>query len=411
MNERPWPKVSLGDLTCESRERLGVSESSPVYGVNRTSGLTPEAKYSASNLERYKRISEGMFAYNPMRLNIGSIGFCTSRHIPGVVSPDYVVFSCEESKLLSCFLSYATRGPEWMSWAGGGGVGSVRLRIYYQELCTWELTVPPLRDQRRVVQMLGALDDKIEVNRRMNVSLEDIARAIFKSWFVDFDPVRAKMEGRHPYGMDDRTSALFPESLAHSELGPIPEGWKVRSIGDAVIVAGGSTPSTKEPVYWDGPHFFATPKDLAGLESRVLLRTERTISNAGLHRISSGLLPRGTVLLSSRAPIGYVAISEIPVAVNQGFIAMVCNKDLPPFYVMQWATSNVEIFKQNAGGTTFAEINKRSFRPIPVLVPPKPLLDAYEAASKPLYERITASLRESDTLVRFREVLLPIAEA
>jgi Restriction endonuclease S subunits len=319
-----------------------------------------------------------------------------------------VLLRTDGTKVLPRFLRDRKRGPQWWEQVGKFiNVGAVFDSLKCADIPELRLPIPPLDEQRAVAHILESLDEKVELNRRMNETLEGIARAIFKSWFVDFNPVRAKMEGGHPYGMDAKTVTLFPESLADSELGPIPEGWKVRSIGDAVVVAGGSTPSTKEPVYWDGPHFFATPKDLAGLESRVLLRTERTISDAGLQRISSGLLPRGTVLLSSRAPIGYVAISEVPVAVNQGFIAMQCNKDLPPFYVMQWAASSVEVFKQNAGGTTFAEINKRSFRPIPVLVPPKPLLDAYEAASKPLYERITASLRESDTLVRLRDVLLP----
>lgn len=266
---------------------------------------------------------------------------------------------------------------------------------------------PPLPQQREIAALLTALDDKIELNRLMSARLEDVARTIFRSWFVDFDPVRAKMQGRPDRVEVAEYAEAFPDVLSSSALGPIPEGWAVKAIGDVVDVVGGSTPSTKEPMYWNGPHFFVTPRDLARMDSKVLLRTERTITDAGLDRISSGLLPPGTVLLSSRAPIGYVAWAHVPVAVNQGFIALKCNGDLPDSFVMQWATSNVDVFKQNAGGTTFAEISKRAFRPIPVIVPPRQILEFYDDIARPIYERIAASLRESMTLESLRDALLP----
>ena len=182
--------------------------------------------------------------------------------------------------------------------------------------------VPPLAEQRAIAHILGTLDDKIELNRRMNETLEAMARALFKSWFVDFDPVRAKAEGRDP-GLPKPLADLFPDSFEDSELGEIPKGWEIKSIGDLADVVGGTTPSTKEPAFWEGgTHAWATPKDLSGLSVPVLLDTERRITDAGLSQIGSGLLPKGTVLLSSRAPIGYLAVAEIPVAINQGFIAM-----------------------------------------------------------------------------------------
>ncbi len=238
------------------------------------------------------------------------------------------------------------------------------------DLSQLEVRIPSPPKQRAIAHVLGTLDDKIELNRRMNETLEGIARAIFKSWFVDFDPVRAMAEGRDP-GLPMPLADLFPDHVVPSALGPTPAGWAVRPIGEVVQVVGGSTPSTKEPAYWGGPHFFATPKDLSGLASPILLRTERTITEEGASQISSGLLPPGTVLLSSRAPIGYVAIAGVPICVNQGFIAMICDKELPTHYVAQWVELNVDTFKQNAGGTTFAEISKRIFRPLLVLVSPK----------------------------------------
>jgi type I restriction enzyme, S subunit len=127
------------------------------------------------------------------------------------------------------------------------------------DLVRLEVPVPPVGEQRAIAQILGALDDKIELNRRMNETLEAMARAIFKSWFVDFDPVRAKAEGRRPFGMDAATTALFPNSFQDSPLDKIPKGWRVGAIGDFVTAVGGSTPSTKEPKFWNGSIHFATP--------------------------------------------------------------------------------------------------------------------------------------------------------
>ena len=179
----------------------------------------------------------------------------------------------------------------------------------------FRLRLPGIDAQRAIGRILGSLNDKIELNRRMNETVEAMARTLFRSWFVVFDPVRAKAERRKPQGMDPETAKVFPDKFEESPLGKIPMGWKVKPIGELVDVVGGSTPSTEEPAFWNGEINFATPKDMASLTSPLLLDTERTITQAGLARISSGLLSVGTVLMSSRAPIGYLAINELPIAI------------------------------------------------------------------------------------------------
>lgn len=271
-----------------------------------------------------------------------------------------------------------------------------------------DILLPPLHEQHAIANILGALDDKIESNRKMNNSLEAIARAIFRSWFMDFDPVRAKAEGRQPVGIDHETAVLFPDSFEDSELGQIPKEWKVKSIGEAVRCVGGSTPSTKISEYWeDGTNPFVTPKDMSTLTSPVIMDTTRHITESGVNTISSGQLPIGTVLLSSRAPIGYLAIAEAPVSVNQGIIAMICDKELPNYYVLYWTEANMETIKSNAGGTTFAEISKRNFRPIKLVIPPSQLLKKYNKQCELLFRRIVANLQESKNLASIRDVLLP----
>lgn len=304
--------------------------------------------------------------------------------------------------------------------------GSTFQEISGSVLKSLEFLMAAFAEQRAIAHILGSLDDKIELNRRINKALEATARAIFKSWFVDFDPVvwKAVQAGnpvperfaetavRYRYGaacpVPDPIAALFPDSFQNSELGEIPEGWAVEAISEAVKCVGGSTPSTKNPAFWDGgKNPFVTPKDMSSLTSPVILDTSRHITDAGVDKISSGSLPIGTVILSSRAPLGYPAITEVPVSVNQGVIAMICNKDLPNYYVLYWTETNMATIKSNAGGTTFAEISKRNFRPIQVVIPRKLVLDAFVQQVEPLHKQVVLNLQEASSLTTLRDTLLP----
>ena len=307
------------------------------------------------------------------------------------------------------FLLYAFLGTQFQETLRARTVhGSTVDRIPLIEMPDFPIRVPRnIAEQRAIAHILGTLDDKIELNRRMNATLEAMARALFKSWFVYFDPVRARMDGRDS-GLPKGLSDLFPDRLVESESGDVPEGWAVSAIGDEVVAAGGATPSTKEPAYWEnGTHCWATPKDLSTLSSPVLVETARKISGRGVKKISSGLLPAGTVLLSSRAPIGYLAIVEVPTAVNQGFIAMVCNRRLPNVYVLFWCQENLDHVKSISGGSTFSEISKKTFRTVPVIVPSDQLLAVYENIVRPLYDRVVTNTKESATLAATRDSLLP----
>ena len=302
------------------------------------------------------------------------------------------------------FAYYFLRGLNFDRYNSGSAQPSLNRNYIYPI----PIRVPPPSEQRAIAHILGSLDDKIELNRRTNETLEAMARVLFKSWFVDFDPVRAKAEGRRPSGMDEETAGLFPSEFVESELGEIPRGWSVRPIGDLADVVGGSTPSTKDPAYWEGgAHAWATPKDLSGLATPVMLRTERRITAAGLGQIGSGLLPRGTVLLSSRAPIGYLAITDLPSAINQGFVAMQPRTGVPNLFLLRWAEWAHEAIVSRANGSTFLEISKSNFRPIPVVAPPGEVLAAYERESRAVHDRVVSNERESIVLAGIRDSLLP----
>ena len=171
---------------------------------------------------------------------------------PEAVFASYLVRLKISDKANSRFISYFLKSPEfWAYMQGVLGDKSAQPNASAKTMTQVKLKLPPNEDQQAISHILGTLDDKIELNRRMNETLEAAAQAIFKSWFVDFDPVRAKAERGDP-GLPDDVAALFPDSFENSELGEIPTGWKLEPIGQAVTCVGGSTPSTENPAFWDG---------------------------------------------------------------------------------------------------------------------------------------------------------------
>jgi type I restriction enzyme S subunit len=344
------------------------------------------------------------------RGTLGQVGLVPSTlYDRYVVSQSQMKLTCDPEKADPLFVYYYFRSPAGqhalLMNASQTGVPAISRPV--TSLKAVRLALPGLREQRAISHILGTLDDKIELNRRMGETLEAMARALFKSWFVDFDPVRAKADGRD-LGLPKPLADLFPARLVQSELGEIPEGWAVKPIGDLAEVVGGSTPKTERAEYWDGgTHHWVTPKDLSGLPMPVLLDTGRKITDAGLAQISSGLLPIGTVLLSSRAPIGYLAITEVPVAVNQGFIAMKPRDSVSNLFLLRWADAAKNEIINQANGSTFLEISKASFRPIRTVAPPAPLMAAFDRASRPLFGRVVGHERESRILASLRDSLLP----
>lgn len=309
----------------------------------------------------------------------------------------------KNSEICQSYVHWLLRTPDYRNEILASYTGSTVKHTSPGKILNYKFLLPPLNEQRAIASILGALDDKIDLNRRMNATLEAMARAVFKDWFVDFGPTRAKAEGRAPYLAPDLWD-LFPERL---DAAGKPEGWETSTIGEEVEVLGGSTPSTSEPAFWDGDINWATPKDLSSLASPVLMSTARKITSNGLAKIGSGLLPVGTVLLSSRAPIGYLALAEIPVAVNQGFIAMICKNKISNLFAWLWCMANMIKILEKANGSTFLEISKRNFRPIPVTMASRSLHSEFDALVNSLYRKIATNELESRTLAQTRDLLLP----
>lgn len=318
---------------------------------------------------------------------------------------------------MSRFIDFWLRSPGGQRRLLETIVGSVSERINTRDAEKIAVPLPPQSELATIVETLESLDDKIELNRRMNQTLEAMAQTIFRDWFFDFGPARRKLAGEaNPVAIMGglildparaaEIAALFPALLADDGL---PEGWTDCPIGDQVEIAGGSTPSTADDSLWNpAEHRWATPKDLSNMSDLALFETGRRISSAGLAKITSGLLPAGTVLLSSRAPIGYLAIAQEPVAINQGFIALKPTTDHGSAYLYLWCKANMEAILANANGSTFQEISKKNFRPITSAAPDNPaILRAFGEIAQPLVDRIVSAAGENRTLAETRDYLLP----
>jgi len=370
-----WPTLSLREahvtlIDCDHRTPAAADKGYPYVAI-------PQLRNGRIDLSEARRISHEHFvdwtrkampAANDVvlsrRCNPGETAFVP----PGLefaLGQNLVLLRADGVKVYPPFLRWLVQGPEWWNQIGKFlNVGAVFDSLRCADVPNFELRIPPIPEQRAIAHILGTLDDKIELNLRMNEPLEAMARALFKSWFVDFDHVRAKAEGRDA-GLPQPLAILFPYQFEDSEVGEIPKGWEVKTIGDLADIVGGSTPSTKTASYWEGGrHNWATPKDLSGLAVPVLLDTERLVTDEGLLHVGSGLLPTGTVLLSSRAPIGYLAVAEVPVAINQGFIAMKAKPGVSNLFLLLWARVANEEILSRANGSTFLEISKANFRPI-----------------------------------------------
>jgi len=394
--------TELGRVTEEVKTRCGSAEADEiVYGVDRSMGLKPGPKYVSADLTRYKMIEEGMFAYNPMRLNIGSIGYCSHKHAAGLVSPDYVVFKCDGNNLSSDFLYWYIQSEDWKTWTESAGVGSVRTRIYYRELAKMPITLPPIDIQNKIAHTLGVLDSKIQVNHNINQTLESIAQTIFKSWLVDFDPVKAKMEGREPEGIDAETAGLFPDKLVESELGMIPYGWEIESLSGIAKFLNGLA-LQKYPANEEEPAYPVLK--IAELRGGFGDRTNRANKDVP----GEYIVQDGDIIFSWSGSLLVKQWSLGEAALNQ-HLFKVTSVAYPKWFYYQWILHHLPQFQSIAAGkaTTMGHIQRKHLDEAKVLVPPLELMRSVDTVLQPILAMQLENDLNSRTLGLLRETLLP----
>jgi len=289
------------------------------------------------------------------------------------------------------FLFYALQSDFGQGELRARASGTTVLGIKQSELRRARIPFFPLPVQRRIGSILSAYDDLIENSQRRIKILEEMARRLYREWFVHF---------RFPGHEGCR--------FVDSPLGEIPEGWEVKTVEDSFVISGGGTPSRKEEVFWEGGTIqWYSPSDLTGAGTMFMDDSRDHITELGLVQSSARMFPARSVMLTSRATIGAIAINTHPACTNQGFITCLPNDRVPLYFLFHWLVENVPTFQRMASGSTFREISRGVFKTIEFLHPPVALVSHFEAAAEPIAEEMLSLQRQIQNLRRTRDLLLP----
>lgn len=375
-----WQEVKLGDVAeVNPKESIPKNAEAPKvlmdFLVPHTKRI-PEHVNAAHKGGSKFRNGDTLLARITPCLENGKTSFVDflERDQVGFGSTEFIVLRERQNVTDKHYLYYLAKSDDFRDMAIKSMTGtSGRQRVVTDEILRYKFLLPELPEQKALAEVLSSLDDKIDLLHRQNETLEDMAEALFRKWFVN--------------EKDD--------------------SWKPGKLEDVFTVKGGTTPSTKEKSYWNGDINWTTPRDLSNHNAIFLLDTEKRITQQGLAKISSGLLPVGAVLLSSRAPVGYLAITDINLAVNQGYIAIVCDKVLSNYFVYLWCKQNIEIIKNASGGTVFQEIPKAVFRKIDITIPPEKTLSSFDRLIKPIFQKVKYNQYQIRKLEKLRDTLLP----
>ncbi len=304
------------------------------------------------------------------------------------------------------FLRYLLQTDEMQSQLAARATGTTVLGIKQSELRKVEISLPPIDLQRSSASLLASLDDRIALLRETNATLEAIAQALFKSWFVDFDPVRAKSQGLTPAGMDEATAALFPDGFEESALGPVPHGWQVLPFTEAVTVIGGGTPKTANSEYWGGEIPWFSVVDAPTGADTFVVATEKTITSVGLANCSAKLLPEGTTIISARGTVGKLALVGCEMAMNQSCYGL-RGKAGDAYFTYFSTHALVSTLKQRTHGSVFDTITRDTLGGVSVVYPTAPAIAAFESIASPVMSRIRENLLQGRSLAAIRDALLP----
>jgi len=304
------------------------------------------------------------------------------------------------------YLSYFFGLPIFKSYIRAIAVGATMPSLNTELLSNIPVILPSMSEQRTIGRVLASIDEKIRLNTALSNTLEDIAQTIFKSWFIDFDPVRAKMAGEKPAGMDAATATLFPDSMEESELGLIPKGWNVNVISDFGKVVTGKTPSTKVPEYWGEQIPFVTIPDMHG--QILVTTTARALTEEGADSQRSQNIPAGSTMVTCIATPGLVGYATKKCQTNQQINSVIPSVEHSSIWLFWHLRGLIPTLIRNSGiGTVFANLNKSDFSKTKSITPTRALRDAFGVTVEPLMELLANLNQESLCLREIRDGLLP----
>ncbi len=388
MGEREWKEVRLGDIAQYSNDKINTEKLTLDNYISTENMLPNKAgKTTATSLPSGKvlKFKYGQTLVSNIRPYFKKIWYAS---INGGYSPDVLAFELLED-IDSKFFYYQLSQDIFFDYVISGSKGTKMPRGDKKQIMMYTIKLPPFPEQIAIAATLSCLDDKIELNNHINKTLEEIAQAIFKSWFVDFEPFQ---DGE----------------FEDSELGRIPKGWRVGTISDLGEVIGGSTPPKACPEYYTNNGIaWITPKDLSKNKDKFISKGEIDITELGLKNSSTQLMPKGTVLFSSRAPIGYIAIAKNDITTNQGFKSVVPKNNIGTAYIYYFLKNSLEVIENRATGSTFKEVSGSIMKQIPALTPKDNVLLEFKNTCGKYFEYQAFLEEQNRNLANIRDTLLP----
>ena len=404
MSMEEWKEYKLRDfMQFNPKERISKGQVARKIAMDQ---LVPYCRDVSSNIyEEYKggskfKNGDTIMARITPCLENGKTSYISSLEPNEIAfgSTEYIVLRNIQGVSDSRFVYYLSICPQIREVAIKSMVGSSgRQRVQQDVLENYCMNLPSLPIQQKIANILSFLDDKIELNRLINDNLEQQAQALYKQWFVDFE---FPNEEGNPYKSSGG-------KMVDSEQGTIPDEWSIGRLEDVGDIIGGGTPSkavldyyTKDGIAW------ITPKDLSITQTKFTSKGEIDITELGYSNSSAKIMPRGSVLFSSRAPIGYISIAKNEVCTNQGFKSVVPHNGHTAFiyYFLLTNTSNIE---SQASGSTFKEASGALMKALNIVIPNDSILDAFEKIISPIFDAQENLEEENLKLATLRDSLLP----
>lgn len=388
----------LKDLTVDGKGSYGIGAPAVPYQEDkltylRITDINDDGSLNFSDLksvdaedaEKYI-LKENDIVFARTGNSTGRSYFYEKQHGTFVYAGFLIKFSLDPNKVNPRILKYYTHSKPYFDWVNSFDTGATRGNINAKTYGDMEIELPSRKVQDKIVSILSSLDRKIELNNKINDDLEEMAQAIFKNWFVDFEPFK---DGK----------------FVDSELGMIPEGWKVGTLGDFCKCLLGGTPSRSKEEYWNGDVNWINSGEIN--KFRILEASEK-ITELGLSKSATKLLPKKTTVLAiTGATLGQVSLLEIDTCANQSVIGVLENAEVPYEYIYPFIKDRIEMLIQHQTGGAQQHINKDNVESLIFLLPAKNVLENYISLVGPMYKRIESQCFENLYLSTLRDTLLP----
>lgn len=370
-------------VVLNPKEKLKKNTVAKKIGMDKLSPYTKQLQ--GYSLEKYKggskfRNGDTLFARITPCLENGKTAQVTilDEDEIGFGSTEFIVLRAMDNLSDSNYVYYLSLSKDFRNIAIKSMVGtSGRQRVQQSVIEQTKFFAPNLPTQKRIASILSTLDDKIELNNKINKNLEEMAQAIFKSWFVDFEP----------WG------------------GEMPNDWEYGILGDICNCKLGGTPSRNKSEFWGGEISWINSGKVN--EFRIIKESEK-ITELGLQKSSTKLLPRKTIVIAiTGATLGQISLLEIQSCANQSVVGIIPNKNIPYEYIFPYLKTNINQLTSHQTGGAQQHINKQNIENFNILVPEKKILLKYQKTVSSLYDKISENCFENNNLINLRDALLP----